>query len=350
MTMSDNSETPKNDKNAPGPDANNLQHREPHRVVHHAKTETHSGTANPRHASLFKPRIVSSPKMNDQPDPVAEGMKDAGLPTPAGTTDLSGDGTSLNPGQRLRTLENAGKDPLPDQQPAASVVKPSDSTPPKTPRPSFKIRILPNGEKTRRAFWDVGTAISLIINIILLVAVFFLSVQINKLKISSNNLLSGMFNNFVRMDNSVISTTINMPDVPIPLNFNLPVVQSETYVTLTRSVTIKSARVTINSGALTLDNAPATITLPMGTNLPVSLEMDVPVQTTVHMNLAIPVNIKLADANSPDVNVGNLHTALLGLQDTIGPLYCQFNPQAQDYLNNFLCDAQGNYIVRSAAP
>ena len=347
--MTDTSETLKNRKNTPAQDASKQQHREPNRVVHHAKTETHSGTTNHRRTSLFRPRTVSSSKANDLPEPVTDGLKTVGFPTPAGTAELSGNDASLNPGQRLRTLENAGKDPLPDQQPATSPGGPSDITPPNASRLSPKIRLLPNGEKTRRAFWDVGTAISLIINIILLVVVFSLSAQVNKLKISSGNLLSGLFNNFVRMDNSVISTTINMPDVPIPLNFNLPVVQSETLVTLTRSVTIKSAHVTINSVALTLD-APATITLPLGTTLPVSLQMDVPVQTTIHMNLAIPVNIRLAEANSPDGNAGNLHTALLGLQDTIGPLFCQFNPQAQDYLNNILCDAQGKYIVRSSAP
>jgi len=348
--MTENSETPENDKTAPAADESNIQYRKPNRVVHHAKNETHSGAANRRRTTLFRPRIVSSPQVNDQPGPVTDGMQAADLPAPAGTTNPSGDGSPLNPGQRLRKLENAGKDPLPDQQPATSPIKPSDSTPPNPSRPPLKVRLLPNGDKTHQTFWGVGTAVSLIINIILLVVVVLLSVQVNKLKISGSNLLSGMFNNFVRLDNSVISTTINMPDVPIPINFTLPVVQSETNVTLTRSVTIKSARVTINSGALNLDNAPATITLPVGTILPVSLQMDVPVQTTVHMNLAIPVNIKLADANSPDVNVGNLHEAFLGLQDTIGPLYCQFNPQAQDYLNNFLCDAQGNYVDRSAAP
>jgi hypothetical protein len=230
------------------------------------------------------------------------------------------------------------------------MTKTAASNPPKSLKPARRSRLLPNGDMTRRAYWDVGSAVSLIANIVLLVVVFIMAVQISSLKSTMNYLLGGLFNNFVRMDNSVISTTINMPDVPIPLNFNLPVVQQETNVTLTRSVTIQGAHVTISSGAITINNAPATVTLPQGTILPVSLQMDVPVQTTVFVNLQVPVNIKLAEANSPDLNVGNLHTAFSGLQDTIGPLYCQFNPKAQDYLNNFLCNAQGNYIRRSAAP
>lgn len=350
MTMSEYSELPKSDKDEPESDANQQLRHEPTRIVHPPKAGTQSGDVHRRRASQYRPRPVSSPRVNNRPEPVTENTNPESLPTPVETNILSGSGASLNPGQRLRTLENAGKDPQPDQLPETPVIKPIESDPPQTPKPPRKLQLFPISESTHRTYWDMSSAFSLIANLILLAVVLVMAVKINRLTNTLNNLLGDMFNNFVRMDNSVISTTINMPDVPIPVNFNLPVVQQETNVTLTRSVTIKSAHVTISSGALTINNAPATVTLPQGTSLPVSFQIDVPVQTTVLMNLQVPVNIKLAEANSADSGVTNLHTAILGLQDAIGPLYCQFNQQARDYLNNSICTAQGNYIKRSATP
>jgi len=350
MTMSEYSELPKSDKDEPESDANQQLRHEPTRIIHRPKAGTHSGDANRRRVSRYRPRPVSPPQVNNRPEPVTENTNPESLPTPAETSILSGSGASLNPGLRLRTVEQAGKDPQPDQLPEIPVFKPMESDPSQTPKPPRKLQLFPINESTHRTYWDVSSSFSLIANILLLVVVLVMAIKINTLTNTINNLLGDMFNNFVRMDNSVISTTINMADVPIPVNFNLPVVQQETNVTLTRSVTIKSAHVTISSGALTINNAPAIVTLPQGTTLPVSFQIDVPVQTTILMNLQVPVNIKLAEANSTDSNVTNLHTAILGLQDAIGPLYCQFNQQARDYLNNSLCTAQGNYIKRSAVP
>ena len=353
--MFDTNKLPENDNDEPKPGANQEPPRKPKRIVHRPKIGAHSGDANLRPVSLLRSRSASSKFVKGQPEvtlplqtgPIFESIKANNLPIHADTTNLPDTSDASNPGQRLRDLENAGKIFRPHQSSDRKATKPADSNLPKhSRRPPLPL----NGDMTRRAYWDVGSALSFIVNIILLAVVVIMAIQINTLRSSLNYLLGGLFNNFVRMDNSVISTTINMTDVPIPLDFNLPVVQQETNVTLTRPVTIQSAHVTINSGPLTINNAPATITLPQGTILPVSLQMDIPVQTTVFMNLNVPVNIKLAEANSPDANVGNLHTAFVGLQDTIGPMYCHFNPKALDYLNNFLCNNQGNYIRRSTAP
>jgi len=350
MTMSENNELPKSDGGEPESDAHQQQRPVPARIIHRPKAVNQSGEAARRRVSQYRPRPVSSPPVNNQTGSALENANSNSLPTAADTTLPSADGVSLNPGQRLRTLEKAGKDPLPDQLPESPVLKTIESDPHRTPRPPHKFRVFPSRESTHRTYWDVSTAFSLIANIVLLAVVLIMAIKLNTLSNTINHLLGDMFNNFVRMDNSVISTTINIANVPIPVNFNLPVVEQETDVTLTRSVTIRSAHVTISSGVLTIDNAPATVTLPQGTTLPVSFQMNVPVQTTVLMNLQVPVNIKLAEANSPDSNVTNLHMAIVGLQDAIGPLYCQFNQQAHDYMNNPLCTDQGNYIKRSAAP
>jgi hypothetical protein len=132
--------------------------------------------------------------------------------------------------------------------------------------------------------------------------------------------------------------------MPIPLDFTLPVVQPSTNVTLTEDVTIRGAYVVINTGALSI-NSSATVTLPRGTTLPVSLNMDVPVRTTVLVDLKVPVNIKLAEANPADPNTANLHSAFIGLQNTVGPFYCLLQPDAQDYSGTYVCE-QGVYAQK----
>jgi hypothetical protein len=206
--------------------------------------------------------------------------------------------------------------------------------------------MLPRKYRVRTAMWDLSSGISLLVNAVLLGLVLLMAFRINTLEKTINGLLGGLYDNFVRMDKSYISTTILVEDMPIPLDFTLPVVQDQTDVTLTRDVTIRNAHVVIDTGQLSI-NAPATVTLPAGTTLPVSLRMDVPVQTTVLVDLQVPINIELASANPSDPGISNLHTAFLGLQDTIGPLYCLLQPAAVDYLSQPLCDGEGMYIHRT---
>jgi hypothetical protein len=213
---------------------------------------------------------------------------------------------------------------------------------------------LPRKYLLRTAMWDIASIISLSFNAILLGVVILMAFRISSLQNTLQDtmqnelsgLLGGLYDNFVRMDESSISTTILVEDVPIPLDFTLPVVQEQTNVTLTQDVTIYNAYVSIDTGALNI-NAPAAVTLPAGTSLPVSLNMDVPVQTTVLMDLQ--VNIDLANTTSSDPAIASLHTAFLGLQDAIGPIYCLLSPGAMDYLARPLCNDQGTYIERSPA-
>jgi hypothetical protein len=210
----------------------------------------------------------------------------------------------------------------------------------------LKYRLRPDPGLVRRAAWDLSAILSLLVNAVLLTVVVLLSIQVKNMKSSMNNLLGGLYDNFVRMDNSVISTTVTMPEMSIPLDFILPVVQSSTNMTLTENVTIHGAYVIINTGSLSINSA-ATITLPAGTTLPVSLSIDVPVKTTVLVkDIQVPIDIRLAKANSPDPNVANLHSAFIGLQDTVGPFYCLLQPEVQDYTGVYLCQ-QGAYILRS---
>ncbi|KAF0108337.1 MAG: hypothetical protein FD146_911 [Anaerolineaceae bacterium] len=229
-------------------------------------------------------------------------------------------GKGINPGKKLSSIEIAARNA------------------PRLKIP-WKYRLRPDFGLARRAAWDVSAIASLLVNAVLLTVVIILAFQVKTLKGTVNGLLGGLYDNFVRMDNSVISTTINVPELSIPLNFTLPVVQEETYVTLTRDVTIRNAIVGVLS-------QPTTVVLPRGTSLPVSLNMNVQVNTTVVVkDVKVPVTIQLATANSPDPNVANLHGAFIGLQNTVGPFYCLLDPGAKDYTGAFIC-LQGTYVPK----
>jgi hypothetical protein len=230
----------------------------------------------------------------------------------------------LNPGKKLRSIILAGKNSPRIQIP-------------------LKYRLRPDKSLLRRAVWDVSSIISLAINIVLVVIVVVLGSRLQQLQSTVNSLLGGLYDNFVRMDNSVISTSVSV-NQPIELDFNLPVVQPSTNVTLTDDVVIRNATVIINTGVLNI-NSRATVTLPAGTTLPVSLSMDVPVKTTIPVNLTIPINIKLSDAGSPDPSIANLHEAFTGLQNTIGPFYCLLQPGAIDSAGRYICE-QGFYVQK----
>ena len=216
-----------------------------------------------------------------------------------------------NPGQRLRAFEAAAKKAPPARVP-------------------WRFRLRPTRERTHRAYWDVTTTISLIVNAILVGVLFIMYGQIRNLQTSVNTtvnrLLGGLYGNFVKMDQASINTTIQV-NAQIPLDFNLPVSQN-TQVVLTSDVSIPKAHVVINTGVLNI-NAQATVTLPAGTTLPIALNLDIPVQTTIPISLLVPVNIPM--------NQTELHEPFTGLQTSLRPLYCMFNNNAQYPEGIYIC-------------
>jgi hypothetical protein len=288
------------------------------------------GPSSPRTVHVVAARKPAAPAQaapQAATPPVAE--KKTASPKPAAEKKAPPEkpqrGKGINPGKKLSAIEHAGK------------------SAPRMKIP-FKYRLRPDKSLLRRAVWDVSSIISLVVNIVLAIIIIALGLRLRQLQSTVNGLLGGLYDNFVRMDNSVISTTISVDQMPIPLDFNLPVVQPSTNVTLTEDVTIRGAYVVINTGALSI-NSSATVTLPRGTSLPVSLSMDVPVKTTVLVDLKVPVNIKLSEANSPDPNIANLHGAFIGLQNTVGPFYCLLQPAAKDYAGAYICQ-QGAYTPK----
>ena len=169
------------------------------------------------------------------------------------------------------------------------------------------------------AFWTVASIVSLTINVILVILVIIILQGLGSLNTANlgSGLLGGLYTNFERMDQAHIKTTIPV-QTTIPLNMSIPV-QTTTGITLAQDVSIQRAHVIINTASLNID-APASVTLPAGTTLNVTMNFNVPIQADVPVTLSVPVDIALKDTD--------LHPAIIGLQDTLKPLYCIVAPSA----------------------
>ncbi len=143
--------------------------------------------------------------------------------------------------------------------------------------------------------------------------------------------VSGLYNNFEKMNQAHIITTIPF-DTEIPVQFDIQINQ-QTEVVLSQDTAINGARVTLTTGGLEISNAPANIVLPAGTRLPIMLTLTVPVNKSVPVQLLVPVDINLATSE--------LGIPFTGLMDVLEPLYCLLDP--------FAVDSQGMLICEKAA-
>jgi hypothetical protein len=178
------------------------------------------------------------------------------------------------------------------------------------------------------AFWTAASIISLLFNIILLIFLISLLRVFGTINATSigPGLLGGLYTNFERMDQAHIKTTIPI-QTTIPLDLSIPV-QTTTDISLAKDVSIPGAHVRINTPLFNID-APANVTLPAGTSLNVAMSFTLPVQAQVPVNLSVPVDIPLQQTD--------LHPAILGLQDTLRPLYCLVKPSAQTLSGDAVC-------------
>lgn len=167
-------------------------------------------------------------------------------------------------------------------------------------------------------FWTIASVLSMIVNLILIVVLLVLARELFTLKtMVGDELLGGLYNNFVLMDEAHIRTTIQV-ETEVPVEFTLPV-QTLTTVQLTEDTRINSARVTLSTGGLNIVSAPTNIILPAGTDLPIALDITVPVSTTIPITLQVPVDIPLRETE--------LHRPFVGLQDVVKPYYEMLMPE-----------------------
>ncbi len=181
------------------------------------------------------------------------------------------------------------------------------------------------------AFWTIASVISFTVNIVLLL---ILAVLLQNLKTVggtatglTDQLLGGLYDNFVKMDNASIKTQIPV-NTNVPLNIIVPV-KTTTQITLAEAAVIRNARVIINTGSLDI-NANATVTLPKDTPLLVNLDFPLQVTDTIPVSLVVEVNIPLKNTELSD--------PFNGLQDVVRPYYCLIKPDATSVIDNsFVC-------------
>ena len=229
---------------------------------------------------------------------------------------------------------NSGESPL-SRLPRSSVgIRPNkpvtpqpviaDKPAPASSKPKSKFTInFGNGEyKFLPAFWTIASVMSFTVNIVLIIVLAILLQNFNAFGVTvtglSDQLLGGLYNNFVKMDEAHIKTSIPVSK-EIPVQFTLNV-SGPTNVTLSQDVAISGALVTVNTGGLNINNARANIVLPQGTVLPIVIQnLVVPVDQKVLAELNVAVDIPL--------NQTDLHVPFVGLQKVVEPFYCLMEKQ-----------------------
>jgi hypothetical protein len=186
------------------------------------------------------------------------------------------------------------------------------------PKPSISYR----NYKFLPAFWTIASIMSFTVNIVLLIILAILLQNFNAVGVTvtglSDQLLGGLYTNFVKMDQAHITTSIPVSQ-EIPVQFTLNV-SGPTNVTLSEDVPISGALVTVNTGGLNINNARANIVLPQGTVLPIFIQsLAVPVDQKVLAELNVAVDIPL--------NQTDLHDPFVGLQKVVEPFYCMIENQ-----------------------
>ena len=214
------------------------------------------------------------------------------------------------PVKPLLSLKPKTTKPKTEETPKPAVVTETSST-------SSRPRFLP-------FFWTVASVISMLVNVVVVIALIVVvrllggtQSALDFAQSQANGLLGGLYNNFVKMDEANIQTTIHVEkDIPVQFTLN---VSGATNVTLSDDVVINGALVTVNTGGLNINNARANIVLPAGTLLPIYIEnLVVPVDKTVPAILDVPVDIPL--------NQTELHEPFVGLQKVVEPYYCLLKP------------------------
>ncbi len=184
------------------------------------------------------------------------------------------------------------------------------------------------------AFWTIASLISISVNIVLIVLLILIGKELFAIKeLVSDQLIGGLYQNFVKMDQARITTTIEVNDT-IPVVFDLPV-QTDTVVVLTQPTRIKGATVNLSTGGLSI-RAPANIVLPAGTELPISLSIVVPVNTTVPVKLTVPIDIPLQQTE--------LHEPFVGLQNVVAPYNQLLASPPNSWQDTPLCDPQSDWL------
>jgi hypothetical protein len=186
----------------------------------------------------------------------------------------------------------------------------------RTEKPILPARLFWQG-KIGPAFWTIASLFSLSMNVVLIVLLVILGKQIFNIKsLVAEQLIGGLHENFVKMDEAHIRTSILVKDTiqvndTLPVVFDLPL-STETQVILTQDTPINNATIYLNGMPVPLnlvlrEGTPLNISL----NLTVPVNQSVPVVLDVPIQLNVPVDIALSETD--------LHEPFVGLQNVISP-------------------------------
>jgi hypothetical protein len=190
------------------------------------------------------------------------------------------------------------------------------------------------------AFWTITGLLSLIVNVILIVVLLSVGSQLFTLKhLVQDQLLGGLYDNFKLMDQARIKAEIPV-SASVPAKFMLPL-DTDTKVVLTKDTPVRHAIVTLNTGGLSIYNAPADIILPAGLELPIHLKLEVPVDQKIPVNLKVNVDIPLVQTD--------LHTPFVGLQNVVSPYYTLLK-DVPDSWQAVFCGVKPSDFCRSVFP
>jgi hypothetical protein len=215
-----------------------------------------------------------------------------------------------------------------------------EPTPESAPPARFRLPAFPI-LKLGPPFWTITGIFSLVTNVVLVVVVISLAKEIFSLKSPlQEQLIGGLYNNFVLMDQARIQATIPVT-ASVPAKFNLPV-NTDTTVVLKKDTIIRGATILeLSTGGLSIYNAPADIVLPAGLELPISLSIVVPVDQQIPVNLNVEVDIPL--------NKTDLHAPFVGLQKVVSPYY-QMLKGIPGTLQEAVCGKQATDTCKALIP
>lgn len=176
----------------------------------------------------------------------------------------------------------------------------------------------------RQKFWDAAKTltliVSMIINLILIVAVVVLANQVGAIKMTLSSVLGQLDSAFEGLGAASIKDTIAI-DQQVPVRFDLPL--SQDTVVITQGPVPINTQATFSLGQFGSINGTVSLQLPAGTQLPVHLDLVVPVSNTIPVVFNQPIDIPLAEKGLGPV-VAKLRAALAPIISLIDQLPDRF--------------------------
>jgi len=171
-----------------------------------------------------------------------------------------------------------------------------------------------------RKIWRAAVGLtlltSMVINLILIVVVVILVNQVGAIKMTLASVLGQLDSAFEGLGAASIQDTIKI-NHQVPVQFDLPLNQNTTVTTLA-PVPINT-QANFSLGPFGNINGVVSLQLPTGTQLPVHLELMVPVSNSIPVVFDQPINIPLAEKGLGPV-VAKLRSALGPIIGLVGQL------------------------------